>query len=405
MHIEKKTILFLTANPNGTPQLALDEEAREIEQKIRASKYGDELSFETKWAVRPDDLLQYLNQYRPHIVHFSGHGSVSEEIILLDCDRNAKPVSAAAVKQLFTTLRDNIRVVVLNACYSHMQAKAITEMIDCTIGMKKAIGDAAAIKFAASFYRALGFGRSVKEAFEQGKTALMLEGILEEDTPELLVRAGVDPAKVILANIADSSPRPGAMPVIPVSSSPHHSSRISYYDSNEEQNPFASWINFSSVGNFKRRITVVTLADGQRTAIRIEALNDERVGVNKSFPVRRGVILFDYKVECSKSDGQNIFFYAIPMQETDHRRSGLIEVGTDTQDDPRNEFSPSRFRYSVPHAHYSDGKWHHHKLDFNFDDVPEAFYTIFGPRINEGATHPGTGAVLIANVQLFDKQP
>lgn len=192
------TILFLAANPTGIGQLALDKEAREIEVKLRAAEYRDALTLITKWAVRPDDLLQAFNQHRPHIVHFSGHGSASEEIILVDDQDQPKPVSNAALSYLFRTLKDNIRVVVLNACYSQPQAVAISEQIDCTIGMNTAIGNAAAIKFAASFYRALGFGRSVQEAFEQGKTALLLEGIPEAHTPVLLARPGVDPTQVVL---------------------------------------------------------------------------------------------------------------------------------------------------------------------------------------------------------------
>jgi hypothetical protein len=90
-------------------------------------------------------------------------------------------------------------VVVLNACFSRPQAEAIVEVIDCAIGMNKAIGDEAAIVFAAAFYQSIGFGRSVEEAFESGKAALMLEGIPEESTPELLVRKGVDPSAIFLS--------------------------------------------------------------------------------------------------------------------------------------------------------------------------------------------------------------
>jgi hypothetical protein len=156
------------------------------------------LELHTKWAVRPNDLLQYLHQHSPHIVHFSGHGSQTEELVLLDPHDQAKPVSKAALKQLFTTLKDNIRVVVLNACFSRAQAEAITEVVDCAVGMNRAIGDQAAIVFAAAFYQAIGFGRSVKVAFESGKAALMLDGIPEDKTPELLVRSGVDADKVVL---------------------------------------------------------------------------------------------------------------------------------------------------------------------------------------------------------------
>ncbi len=194
----KCRILFLAASPKTMAPLDLDEESRAIEQKISAATYRDQLEFIQKWAVRPDDLLQHLNQYRPQVVHFSGHGSENDEIILLDREGQPRPVAKAAIKQLFTTLKDNVRIVVLNACFSREQANGVTEVIDCAIGMRQAIGDQAAITFAASFYGAVGFGRSVQEAFEQGKTALMLAGIPEENTPELLLREGVDARQVFL---------------------------------------------------------------------------------------------------------------------------------------------------------------------------------------------------------------
>jgi Inner membrane component of T3SS, cytoplasmic domain/CHAT domain len=194
---------MLSANPAGTTVLKLDEEAREIESKIRAAEHRDSLELITKWAVRPDDLLQTLNEYQPQIVHFSGHGTATEEIILLDRNATPLPVSKQALVRLFRTLKDNIRVVLLNACYSRSQAEAITEVIDCAIGMSRAIGDHAAINFAASFYRAIGFGRSILDACEQGKTALMLEGIPEEDTPCLICHTGVDPASIVMIETLD----------------------------------------------------------------------------------------------------------------------------------------------------------------------------------------------------------
>lgn len=196
-------ILLLTSNPEGTSPLRLDEEARLIAQKIRAAEYRDVLKLETLWALRPDDLLQSLNEHNPHIVHFSGHGSKAGEIVLMDNNRQVKPVSVEALKMLFTTLKGNIRVVVLNACYSQIQAQAISEVIDCVIGMSTAIGDEAAIIFAASFYRAIGFGRSIQEAFDQGKAAIMLEGIPEASTPKILTRKGVDPSSIVLIDHAE----------------------------------------------------------------------------------------------------------------------------------------------------------------------------------------------------------
>jgi len=70
--------------------------------------------------------------------------------------------------------------------------------VDAAIGMNQSIGDEAARAFSAQFYSAIGFGCSIQAAFKQAKTALMLEGISEESTPELYLRDGVDESDLIL---------------------------------------------------------------------------------------------------------------------------------------------------------------------------------------------------------------
>jgi len=197
--------LFLAANPRSTPRLAIDEEMRAIKQKLRASQLRDALVFESDWAVRPDDLLQLLNQHKPHIVHFSGHGK-SSGLSLVGNDGEERLVTTRALQSLFTTLKDNVRLVLLNACYSREQAKALVQTIDCVIGMNDNIGDKAAIAFASSFYRAIGFGRSLQEAFDQGITSLLLEEIPEEDIPELLVKDGIDPKQIVLIEANQANP-------------------------------------------------------------------------------------------------------------------------------------------------------------------------------------------------------
>lgn len=194
----KIKVLFLAANPDGTDTLALGEEARAITERIRAAKHRDRMELVTRWAVRPEDLLQALNEHRPHVVHFSGHGSKKKEIFLHDANNQPQAVSREAMRGLFAAMKDNVRVVVFNACFSESQAEVVTEVIDCAVGMSRAVSDQAAIIFAASFYSAIGFGGSVQQAFDQGKAALLLKGIPEDQTPRLLTRTGVDPAEVFL---------------------------------------------------------------------------------------------------------------------------------------------------------------------------------------------------------------
>jgi hypothetical protein len=86
---------------------------------------------------------------------------------------------------LFKLVTDHVNCVVLNACYSDIQAEAIVEHIPFVIGMKRAIGDEAAIAFAVGFYKALGANRSIEEAYEFGCVEIQLQGIPEESTPVL----------------------------------------------------------------------------------------------------------------------------------------------------------------------------------------------------------------------------
>lgn len=196
---DKIKILFLAANPvDAGYRLRLDEEAREIDEKIQIGSKRDAFEVVAQWATRPSDLQKALLRYNPDIVHFSGHGSKQEGIFLEDRDGNMTSVSKSALISLFRILKDNIKILFLNACHSKVQIAALSETIDFTIAMNTSIGDKAAVIFAAHFYQALAFGRSVPEAFELAKNQLELEGIDESQIPALLVRDGVDAAKAYL---------------------------------------------------------------------------------------------------------------------------------------------------------------------------------------------------------------
>ena len=71
-------------------------------------------------------------------------------------------------------------------CYSRFQAEAIAQHIDFVVGMSKAIGDQAAIKFSLGFYDGIVSGRGYEDAFDLGRNAIDLRGIPEHETPVLL---------------------------------------------------------------------------------------------------------------------------------------------------------------------------------------------------------------------------
>lgn len=195
---EKITVLFMASNPINATQLRLDEEAREIGEMIRKSDYRNSVSFVTKWAVRPQDVLQSINEEQPTIIHFSGHGSDEDEIVFQNSQGQARLVSKEAIIQTMMSSSDTIRVVFFNTCFSYGQAEAVVKHVDAAIGMKTSIGDDAARNFSAQFYSAIGFGLSLKKAFQQAKARLMLEGIDEEDTPELYIKDGLNAKEIII---------------------------------------------------------------------------------------------------------------------------------------------------------------------------------------------------------------
>lgn len=193
-------ILFLAANPKDTQPLRLDAEIRAIDQALLKAEFRTRFVLNQQWAVQISDLEQHLLRYRPDIVHFSGHGSSSSEVILEDLTGHSYPVSAHALSRLFSVLKDNIKCVILNACYSEQQAQAIAESIDCVVGMPSIIGDEIAVKFVTSFYQALGYGRDLKTAFDLGCIQFNLNSSNAQNMPKLLARI-VDPKDVVFVRV------------------------------------------------------------------------------------------------------------------------------------------------------------------------------------------------------------
>ncbi len=192
-------ILFLAANPQDTVRLRLDEEVRAIDLALQQSKFRDKFELAQHWAVRLAELQSLLLRHEPAIVHFSGHGGVTGELKFEDSAMGeSQAASLHALSRLFEILHDKIRCVVLNACYTKPQATEIAKHVPCVIGMSKAVGDAAAIQFAAAFYQALGYGHNIRKAFELGCVQINLVGLQEQDTPQLLTRRAGEEEMVLV---------------------------------------------------------------------------------------------------------------------------------------------------------------------------------------------------------------
>lgn len=193
-------IYLVSANPFPERPLKIDIEQRAILRRLPAS-------WDIKFApaAQISDILFDLRRYKPDIVHFSSHGSPMDRIVLLDAQGKPQAISRDIMDSLFNFMGENIRLVVMSACYSKTQAEEIAEFVDCVIGTDTTLNDDNSIVFGEQFYDALVAGRSVARAVEEA--GILLTGIPPEHKPSLIAKAGVDPKTVYLAPAAGSKAR------------------------------------------------------------------------------------------------------------------------------------------------------------------------------------------------------
>jgi formylglycine-generating enzyme required for sulfatase activity len=188
--ISRRTILFLASSPTEQARLRQDKEVREVNSGLERAKYREQFKLEQRWAARSIDLRRALLDLEPQILHFSGHGGGEVGLVLEDQLGSTKLIATGTLAALFQQFAQRgLECIVLNACYSDVQATAIVQHIPYVIGMNHAISDIAAIEFSIGFYDALGAGWSYEEAFEMGKNTIALEGVREEMIPILRKKA------------------------------------------------------------------------------------------------------------------------------------------------------------------------------------------------------------------------
>ena len=197
---KRVNVLYLTANPCRRHSLRVDSKVRQVQDAIRGSVYRDNISVEYRPAADLDSLIEGLNDHRPGIVHFSGHGY--ETGIAVDsaevARRPVKTVSFDLLAKAISATDAPPEIIVLNACKSAGARKAFLPPAKVLVVMRDSVSDVAATAFAVKFYAAIAAGQSVKSAFAQGKVAIENVSLNEADTPDLLVAQGVNPAKIAL---------------------------------------------------------------------------------------------------------------------------------------------------------------------------------------------------------------
>jgi esterase/lipase superfamily enzyme len=183
-----RCLLILAANPKETDPLAIEEEVKAIKDRLQLADSGRAIRVEVELAARITELSKLLLHHQPTIIHFSGHGSPTGEIILEDENSRAFPVNVDKLAKLLSILGEKIECVVLNACYSGARAVALSQQVGCVVGMDKAIGDPSALRFSVGFYTGIAYGKDYKTAYELGCVDVDLLSLPDALVPRFTVR-------------------------------------------------------------------------------------------------------------------------------------------------------------------------------------------------------------------------
>ena len=115
-------------------------------------------------------LVNGLNDHKPKVVHFSGHGGADGIEFEASPSKSSKPklISYDLLAKALGATDEPPAVVILCSCEGAGAEKHLLSSAKAAIVMAKSICDHAAISFAYSFYAAIASGQSLKSAFAQG---------------------------------------------------------------------------------------------------------------------------------------------------------------------------------------------------------------------------------------------
>lgn len=177
--VGKYRVLLVAASPMDQGQVNVGGEARQIVNSIKQSCHKDNISIELAIASTIDDFRRHLLDREYEIIHFCGHGD--NNCLCFMTEGGTTEVLTLHVLKDMLSRYENIKVVILNACSC---LETFTESLaPITIGMKNLLSDQAAIEFSKGFYDAVGAGKTIAFAIEEGKITAKSHGFDDIDLP------------------------------------------------------------------------------------------------------------------------------------------------------------------------------------------------------------------------------
>jgi CHAT domain-containing protein len=178
-------VLLASASPSDMDPIDAAGEAKHIYNELQPLVESGEIVIKHMNPATRENFQSELVRFRPHILHFIGHGEFDVDsgkgaLILEGQDGKASPLSS---RQLATLLKNKeTRVIILNACQSAafdqnnafmgLAPALVKAEVPAVIAMQFAMPDDTAARFAHQFYHYLALGLPLDRAITEARIHL-----------------------------------------------------------------------------------------------------------------------------------------------------------------------------------------------------------------------------------------
>lgn len=168
---ESKRVVFLAADTRV--DLNVEKEAKIIRTELK--KGNTKYQYTKVLNLSALKLMEVLVKESPAILHYSGHSDV-EGIFLFDDQQNPVLASVDSIRKLFEANKTKLKIecLVLNSCYSNVQADALKSYTKHIIGTTNAVPDDEALLFSQGFYKGVFNNLDYRNSFDGSIAALEL---------------------------------------------------------------------------------------------------------------------------------------------------------------------------------------------------------------------------------------
>jgi len=183
-------VLFVSANPESTMQLQLNDELRRFQHSVS----GHPVKMTLLPAAQPEDIRIALKSKEFDVVHFCGHAE-DDGILMRNKSGAEVLVEVDELVPLFKE-QSSLQLAVLNACNTGPLAAALKDIVGTVIGTTRKLDDRAARTLTKVFYATLARNESVARAYSEAMDAV------KRFDPEgdLYTGYGLDSEAVLLPN-------------------------------------------------------------------------------------------------------------------------------------------------------------------------------------------------------------